>query len=94
MAFVSCETRLRPRNQPRAGWYVAFATTTGNSQSPMKYQGLYAYDKTPLNAVLESGDDSSESWRMEKVSFDAAYGKERITAYLFLPKNSSPLFRR
>jgi len=57
------------------------------------YQGLYAYDKTPLNAVLESGDDTSESWRMEKVSFDAAYGKERITAYLFLPKNSSPPFQ-
>jgi dienelactone hydrolase len=30
---------------------------------------------------------------MEKVSFDAAYGKERITAYLFLPKNSSPPFQ-
>jgi formylglycine-generating enzyme required for sulfatase activity/DNA-binding winged helix-turn-helix (wHTH) protein len=56
------------------------------------YQGLYAYNKTPLNAVLESEDDSSESWRMEKISFDAAYGKERITAYLFLPKNSSPPF--
>ncbi len=57
------------------------------------YQGLYAYDRTPLNAVLESEDDNSESWRMEKVSFDAAYGKERITAYLFLPKNSSPPFQ-
>jgi eukaryotic-like serine/threonine-protein kinase len=30
---------------------------------------------------------------MEKVSFDAAYGKERVTAYLFLPKNSSPPFQ-
>ena len=29
---------------------------------------------------------------MEKISFDAAYGKERITAYLFLPKSSSPPF--
>ena len=46
-----------------------------------------------MNAVLESGDNSSESSRMEKVSFDAAYGKERITAYLFLPKNSSPPFQ-
>jgi formylglycine-generating enzyme required for sulfatase activity len=57
------------------------------------YQGLYAYDKTPLNAVVESVEDSSAFWRKEKVSFDAAYGKERVTAYLFLPKNSSPPFQ-
>ena len=41
------------------------------------YRSLYAYDKTALNPVVESIDDSSESWRKEKVSFDAAYGKER-----------------
>ena len=30
---------------------------------------------------------------MEKVSFDAAYGRERVTAYLFLPKGASPPFQ-
>jgi serine/threonine protein kinase/formylglycine-generating enzyme required for sulfatase activity/cephalosporin-C deacetylase-like acetyl esterase len=54
------------------------------------YRSLYAYDKTALNSVVESVDDSSESWRKEKVSFDAAYGKERITAYLYLPKHGVP----
>jgi formylglycine-generating enzyme required for sulfatase activity/dienelactone hydrolase len=57
------------------------------------YQGLYAYDKNPLNAVVESVEDSSALWRKEKVSFDAAYGKERVTAYLFLPKNSPSPFQ-
>ena len=29
----------------------------------------------------------------EKVTFDAAYGHERVTAYLLLPKNASPPFQ-
>lgn len=33
-----------------------------------------------------------QDWRLEKVSYDAAYGKERITAYLFLPQNVKPPF--
>ncbi len=57
------------------------------------YQGLYAYDRTPLNVVVESEDDSSPYWRKEKVSFDAAYGNERVAAFLFLPKNSAPPFQ-
>jgi eukaryotic-like serine/threonine-protein kinase len=57
------------------------------------YQSLYAYDKTPFNSVVESVDDSSESWRKEKVSFDAAYGKERITAYIYLPKHGHPPYQ-
>jgi len=48
-------------------------------------QGLYAYDRTPLNAVVESADDSSPYWRKEKVSFDAAYGNEKVAARLAHP---------
>ena len=57
------------------------------------YRSLYAYDKSPLNAVVESMDDGSESWRKEKVSFDAAYGNERMTAYIYLPRNGSPPYQ-
>lgn len=57
------------------------------------YQGLYAYDKTPLNAVAEYADESSPYWRKEKVSFDAAYGNETVAAFLFLPKNAVPPFQ-
>lgn len=51
------------------------------------YRGFYAYDRTPLNAAIESVDESSPYWRKEKVVFDAAYGRERVPAYLFLPRN-------
>ncbi len=53
------------------------------------YKSLYAYDKTPLKAKLESEDDSSAYWKKQKITFDAAYGNERVTIHLFLPKNFS-----
>jgi hypothetical protein len=34
----------------------------------------------PLNASPVVVDDASEYWRKETVSFDAAYGGERVTA--------------
>jgi formylglycine-generating enzyme required for sulfatase activity/dienelactone hydrolase len=56
------------------------------------YAALYAYDKGELNAQVEA-TSSMESSSLEKVTFDAAYGHERVTAYLFLPKNASPPFQ-
>ena len=57
------------------------------------YRGSYTYDRTPLNARVDSVDDSSEYWRRETVSFDAAYGGERVPAHLFLPKNARPPYQ-
>ena len=54
---------------------------------------FYAYERSPLNARLDSVDDSSPYWRRETVSFDAAYGGERVPAYLFLPKDLRPPYQ-
>jgi eukaryotic-like serine/threonine-protein kinase len=54
---------------------------------------MYAYDRTPLEAKIESDDDSSPYWRKQRITFDAAYGKERVIAYLFLPRNVSPPYQ-
>ncbi|MFZ0914405.1 MAG: protein kinase [Candidatus Korobacteraceae bacterium] len=51
-------------------------------------RGLYSYDKSPLRASVDSVDDSDEYWRKEKVSFDASYGGERVTTYVFLPRHT------
>ncbi len=56
------------------------------------YTALYAYDKGELNALLEETALMEISLR-EKVTFDAAYGRERVIAYLFLPKDASPPFQ-
>jgi formylglycine-generating enzyme required for sulfatase activity/DNA-binding winged helix-turn-helix (wHTH) protein len=54
------------------------------------YKSLYSYDRTDLDARVESVDDSVGDWRREKISYRAAYGNERVTAYLFLPRNARP----
>jgi dienelactone hydrolase/predicted Ser/Thr protein kinase len=57
------------------------------------YKEQFSYDKTDLNARVEWKNEDSKDWTQEKITFDAAYGKERVTAYLFLPKNSTPPFQ-
>lgn len=52
----------------------------------------YSYDRTPLNAVIEE-TKVSEEWTRQKISFTAAYGKERMIAYLFLPKHAAPPYQ-
>ena len=54
------------------------------------YQRQFSYDQTDLGARVEWRDESSEDWIQEKITFDAAYGDERVMAYLFLPKNTPP----
>ncbi len=57
------------------------------------YKAMYAYDRTPLNTKPESVAQDSTDWRKEKVTFDAAYGKERMAAYLFLPAHVRPPYQ-
>jgi len=57
------------------------------------YAGLYSYDRADLNAAVESVDDSAPHWRKERITFNAAYGEERMIAYLFLPKNAVPPYQ-
>jgi dienelactone hydrolase len=56
------------------------------------YRGLYAYDRGELNARVEE-TGSGEDGTRQKVSFNAAYGGERVVAYLFLPKNVAPPYQ-
>jgi eukaryotic-like serine/threonine-protein kinase len=51
------------------------------------YRSVYAYDKAPLNTVVETTDDTPQYWKEQKVTINAAYGNERFTLYIFLPKN-------
>ncbi len=74
---------------------VSFHSTDYRNAKPVPeavfriYAGLYSYDPTPLDAKTESVDDSSPYWRRERISFKAAYGDERMIAFLYLPNNVS-----
>ncbi len=53
------------------------------------YRSLYSYDKIPLNATVERMEQN-EVWTREKITFSAAYGSERMFAYLYLPREARP----
>ena len=55
-------------------------------------RGFYAYDRKPLDARVEASTNRRTGGK-ETVSFAAAYGGERIPAYLFLPKNVKPPYQ-
>jgi serine/threonine protein kinase/dienelactone hydrolase len=57
------------------------------------YKEQFAYDKTDLDPEIEFRDESTEDCILEKISFNAAYGDERVLAYLVLPKNAAPPFQ-
>ncbi len=57
------------------------------------YLTQFSYDKTDLDARVEWRHESIGDWILEKLTFKAAYEKERIIAYLFLPTNSQPPFQ-
>jgi eukaryotic-like serine/threonine-protein kinase len=52
------------------------------------YRALYAYQPDALRSLVDEVDDSSPYYRTEVISFDAAYGDERMVAHLFLPKQA------
>lgn len=53
------------------------------------YRAQFEYDRKELKAVIEERDESPKDWIREKVTLDAAYGGERVIAYLYLPRNVS-----
>jgi cephalosporin-C deacetylase-like acetyl esterase len=57
------------------------------------YRGFFAYDRTPFKAATKATDDSHPEWRIETVTFPAAYGNETIIAHVLLPKQGKPPYQ-
>ena len=87
---------LDDRTAPEAAAVIPLAHRDYANEKPVQpevaqaYRRHYAYDRTPLDARTEETDDSADRWRKEKVSFTAAYGGERVTAYLLTPRAGHP----
>ncbi|WP_376696139.1 SUMF1/EgtB/PvdO family nonheme iron enzyme [Wenzhouxiangella sp. EGI_FJ10305] len=54
------------------------------------YARQFDYDPLPLDARVETGDSSHSDWYRERVSFTTAYPGERVTAWVYLPRNARP----
>jgi dienelactone hydrolase len=57
------------------------------------YRRFFAYDRTPVKGTPSSMFDEHPDWRVESVSFPAAYGGESIPARLYLPRNAKPPYQ-
>jgi formylglycine-generating enzyme required for sulfatase activity/dienelactone hydrolase len=83
----------------RTGELVAYAARDFSKERPVSdsvfaaYRTLYEYDKGDLAVQAESADDAHPDWRVEKVSFAAAYGRERLPASVYLPKQGRPPYQ-
>jgi len=57
------------------------------------WMGFLSYAPAPLEATTELIGEDSLYWRMEKISFNAAYDEERMSAFLFIPRISAPPYQ-
>lgn len=82
------EAQMAPVASPFVDWRQE--TPVGDEVFAV-YRSLYDYDPTiPLEPSVDPERDQYAHWSVEKVSFAAAYGNERVPAWLFLPKNAHP----
>jgi serine/threonine protein kinase/dienelactone hydrolase len=95
-----CVKYIDPASIPQ----IAFASMASprrdlSKQKPVSdqvfeaYRSLYSYDKAPLNASVESVPSGDEDWKIEKITYTAAYGNEQAISYLFLPTKAKPPFQ-
>jgi dienelactone hydrolase/tRNA A-37 threonylcarbamoyl transferase component Bud32 len=69
---------------------VDYSRTKPISEAEFRiFKRLFDYDAPPLNTRLDTSA-VRQHYRWEKVSFTAAYGGERMSAYVFLPKDAKP----
>jgi eukaryotic-like serine/threonine-protein kinase len=57
------------------------------------YRSLYEYDRRPLESRVDERDDTNAHWVLERVSFTAAYGNERVPVVLFTPRSAKPPYQ-
>jgi formylglycine-generating enzyme required for sulfatase activity/dienelactone hydrolase len=87
MKLIAAEPQLASTARPMKTAYRDYAKETPAPDLLFDtYRRMYDYDQAPLDAKLTSVDSTGADWTVERVSYAAAYGHERIPALLFLPK--------
>lgn len=57
------------------------------------YKNLYDYDRRPLDGRVDERNQGQADWVTERVSYTAAYGSERVSMILMLPRSVSPPYQ-
>ena len=73
---------------PRSLLRRDFSTATPARDEVFRvYRNMYAYDRQPMHADVEPVADATADWTRQKITYDATYARERVSAFLFLPKH-------
>ena len=95
-----CVKYIEPDRSERSRWppcLLLGAISAKRSPSPMNCSmPIAACTPTtkPLNATVEPFPSTDDDWKIERVTYDAAYGDERAIAYLFFRRRASRHIRR
>ncbi len=57
------------------------------------FRERFSYDRRDLDPRIDNRQETKAHWAHETVSYDAAYGGERIIAHLFLPRTLPPPYQ-
>jgi tRNA A-37 threonylcarbamoyl transferase component Bud32/dienelactone hydrolase len=89
--YLDSDPNVALASRPRQRGFRDYSRETPVSDAVFQSLRLiYDYDHTPLRAKVDSRDTTSDQWDVERVSFDAAYGNERVSLWVFLPKHAKP----
>src|SRR5262249_17952746 len=85
--YAAADTTLAAAQRPLPAESITDFIRMPKAPDPVfaAYRRMYDYDRTPLKAKVEAADTTS-SWVRERISFDAAYGRERVILYLYRPR--------
>ena len=92
--FDSADTSIALASRP-----IPRAFTDYTRERPVAdavYAGFlpqFDYDPIALDAKVEVRDSTPEDWIVEKVSFTTAYDGERMSAWIYLPRNARPPYQ-
>jgi eukaryotic-like serine/threonine-protein kinase len=88
--YLHTDDELARAREPQPRAFTDYAREKPVSDATLEgFRHIFDYDRGALNARLDSRDTTQDDWIVERVSFDAAYGGERMTAILLLPKRHS-----
>ncbi len=88
--YAPDEPNLARATQPLPHAFTDYASETPVSDAVFAgFLPLYDYDPIALDAEIELRDSSRAEWIVERVSFATAYGRERMMAWVYLPRTGT-----
>jgi len=85
--YLHSDDELARAREPQPRAFTDYRRETAATDAAFEgYPRIFDYDHGPLDVRLDARDTTQDEWIIERVSFNAAYGNERMMAILLLPK--------